>query len=838
MKKIISFLMAFVMIVSVVPVHTVQADDIDAVSTGKTYVDAIVSEVPTVEEYTSDTYSEELAENIVKLADLLSSGDLVSGEISELDTYVAEKTTPAGDTTPVYSTVQDFSDAYSTKQESVLGDKAQQLYDLIDDFLAEKLSKAQYNVILPLYEDSYVNEVYTSTINDQYNNHEHFGQIVGLMELIKDAENTIDKIPALSSEKVYKQNFNTAMERVDDACQTVDAQYKELLKSEFYFNCLGSYTNSGELIDNYSDFEKAYYQVGTFTVMTDDIKAKVKTLSEAVDELNADTDLSVYSLFNSREINTLLGQYKKVVEFEEKAMALAENLTNLTQISEALKVYESYYKELDEETKTMVPESYVERVLSAVRVSTGAEEIEEKIDGIGVVESEENYKEVEGLFEDAYTAYQTFIVRYQGIRGVADMISNASVLDDESSVLSLIKSIQELLEMDEITLSSKLPQMESIHYAYSNLRSDLKPQVYNIDDFNEMYQDVQEAQGVISSIASIQNSFTLEDQEYINQVKESYNNLSERAKTYVGASRYTALNTAEQQLMALNQNVAARTTALISQIGTVTAASKDAIQNARASYNSLNTLQRSMVTNYSLLTAAESEYGKLDTTIAKATVEGLGTYSFSGQAIRPAIEVKLNGVTLVQGVDYTVNYSANVNVGTAKMILTGIHNYTGSLTKTFTIQPASLTLADVKGYKSSYSYTAKKIKPGVTVTLGNKKLVKGTDYSVKYTSNKQAGTATITIKGIDNYTGTIKRYFKIKKVSIKKAKVTGLAKRYYRTGKKIKPSITVKWKGKKLKENRDYKVILANNRYVGTATMKVKGIGSFKKSKSFTFKIY
>lgn len=53
------------------------------------------------------------------------------------------------------------------------------------------------------------------------------------------------------------------------------------------------------------------------------------------------------------------------------------------------------------------------------------------------------------------------------------------------------------------------------------------------------------------------------------------------------------------------------------------------------------------------------------------------------------------------------------------------------------------------------------IKPAVTVTLGNNTLVKGTDYVVEYTDNQAVGTATATVRGINDYQGTITKEFTI-----------------------------------------------------------------------------
>lgn len=90
--------------------------------------------------------------------------------------------------------------------------------------------------------------------------------------------------------------------------------------------------------------------------------------------------------------------------------------------------------------------------------------------------------------------------------------------------------------------------------------------------------------------------------------------------------------------------------------------------------------------------------------------------------------------------------------------------------------------AKFKLSKTKAVYTGKAIKPAVTMTFNGDKMVKGTDYTVKYTNNTKVGKATVTISGKGNFDGTAKLTFKInpKKAAVKSMKA----------GKK---KITVKW---------------------------------------------
>lgn len=57
------------------------------------------------------------------------------------------------------------------------------------------------------------------------------------------------------------------------------------------------------------------------------------------------------------------------------------------------------------------------------------------------------------------------------------------------------------------------------------------------------------------------------------------------------------------------------------------------------------------------------------------------------------------------------------------------------------------------------------------------------------------------------------------------------------TGKAIKPALTLKYKGTKLKKNRDYKITYKNNKKIGKATITIKGMGNYSGTKKITFTI-
>ena len=90
--------------------------------------------------------------------------------------------------------------------------------------------------------------------------------------------------------------------------------------------------------------------------------------------------------------------------------------------------------------------------------------------------------------------------------------------------------------------------------------------------------------------------------------------------------------------------------------------------------------------------------------------------------------------------------------------------------------------ASISNCESAKTYTGTAIKPVPEVTLNSSLLTEGQDYTVTYKNNKNVGTASVTIKGIGNYTGSVVKKFKI---NPKGSKIQKTSKSY--------KSITLTW---------------------------------------------
>lgn len=169
--------------------------------------------------------------------------------------------------------------------------------------------------------------------------------------------------------------------------------------------------------------------------------------------------------------------------------------------------------------------------------------------------------------------------------------------------------------------------------------------------------------------------------------------------------------------------------------------------------------------NYTGTVTKSFEIAKADISSAEITYDA-GPYGYTGKEWKPEVAVSFNDAALTADTDYTVSYENNINAGTAKIIITGIgDHFTGSTEKTFTINSAEISgctfapIADV-------TYNTRAHTPEVTVAISGRTLEADKDYTVSYASNINAGTATVTVTGKGNFTGTASKTFTINKAGL------------------------------------------------------------------------
>ena len=157
--------------------------------------------------------------------------------------------------------------------------------------------------------------------------------------------------------------------------------------------------------------------------------------------------------------------------------------------------------------------------------------------------------------------------------------------------------------------------------------------------------------------------------------------------------------------------------------------------------------------------------------LADAMIAALDDVTYNGSAFTPLPVVKDGSYDLVKDVDYTVSYSNNVNAGTATVTITAKgkdardYFYTGTASKNFTIK--SYALQDYYIAKiDDVTYTGVAHRPVPVVTWDGVTLENGKDYMVGYSHNVNAGTATVIVAGMGNFTATASKDFKINKAAL------------------------------------------------------------------------
>lgn len=150
--------------------------------------------------------------------------------------------------------------------------------------------------------------------------------------------------------------------------------------------------------------------------------------------------------------------------------------------------------------------------------------------------------------------------------------------------------------------------------------------------------------------------------------------------------------------------------------------------------------------------------------------------TYTGSPQYPSLVITYNGKTLVEGLDdgsnqttcdYYTTYTNNTETGEARVKVEGVNNFSGTFDYTFNIDAKEFT-DDMIGAIADLTYTGNALEPAPVVTYNGMTLNAGTDYTVTYENNTNAGLATLTIASTatnNNFTGTASKTFNILKAN-------------------------------------------------------------------------
>lgn len=229
-------------------------------------------------------------------------------------------------------------------------------------------------------------------------------------------------------------------------------------------------------------------------------------------------------------------------------------------------------------------------------------------------------------------------------------------------------------------------------------------------------------------------------------------------------------------------------------------------------------------------------------------------FTYTGSEICPDMTVaKRTNATevLTKDKDYSVSYENNVNAGKATITVTGMGDYTGILTKTFTIEKADQQVIATIGKES--------VKLNDTVKIdvkahGEIQYQLSDEYHAQITDGYLTALALgevairITAMGDDNFNeASTMIWVKIvdstepsEKKNITDYTITLAEREFSYTGSEICPDVTVTKQGdasEVLTKGKDYSVSYINNTDAGIATVTVTGIGDYTGTISENFVI-
>lgn len=227
----------------------------------------------------------------------------------------------------------------------------------------------------------------------------------------------------------------------------------------------------------------------------------------------------------------------------------------------------------------------------------------------------------------------------------------------------------------------------------------------------------------------------------------------------------------------------------------------------------------------------------------KIKIVGINDAEYTGANITFDTRVYKGTRLLIEGIDYTLKYSNNKLACTdlsssiaPTVTFIGKGEYKNEVLEPVKFKISPIDISNLKASNDTVVFVNKQYKPVPILTLNGKKLNANKDYEVIYDDKHkdgflEIGTYAITLKGINNYSGSVTSIFKMvdsKKYTImSKASVSGYESsfKYDGTAKVQNPAkLTVKIGSDVLKLNTDYTVECINNIEPGIASMIIKAV--------------
>ena len=413
------------------------------------------------------------------------------------------------------------------------------------------------------------------------------------------------------------------------------------------------------LIDNLPDTVR--YENYTAT------KSSIDAAEAAYGALSETAKANVTNYAKLERLKAEVESFEQIDAFK-KQLAAIPNVKRITlENREAIEQAKAAYDDLTADQKEYLTRSEEEKMQALVaRLAELIEEadraaaaaVDRLIDQIGTVtlESEED-------ITAARTAYSALTEKQKGYVTKLDVLTAAETqlqnLKDAAAAKRVEDMIAALPGVSELALSNEA-DITAARAAFDALTSVQKALVPNEATLIAAEQRLAElkaeaeqeaadraaAKSVEDKINALPADLTLDDKPTVDAAKAAYDALTEKQKGYVSPDAKQTLDDALAEIERLeeerdNKAAAAVVERLIDAIGEVSLSSKPTIDTARSAYDQLTPVQKTFVSNYDVLVAAETRYAQLVDEAAaeyvRELIENLGDVTLdSKEAIEAA----------------------------------------------------------------------------------------------------------------------------------------------------------------------------------------------------------
>lgn len=236
------------------------------------------------------------------------------------------------------------------------------------------------------------------------------------------------------------------------------------------------------------------------------------------------------------------------------------------------------------------------------------------IENIGTVkyaqESKDKIVEARTKYESLSNSFKDLVTNYNKLSAAE---ARYNELENDNNLANNV--ITKINEIGEVSLESS-EKIRNVRNAYNSLTENQKALVSNYEtltnaegEYAAIFSDKTKAISVDTLINEIgEVSLSVESKEKIDNAKNEYDALTERQKSFITKYETLTIAISSYELLLADKDIATSIDELINSIGDVKLDSKDKLAEVRSKYDALTERQKTFVTKYDTLVAAEAKY--------------------------------------------------------------------------------------------------------------------------------------------------------------------------------------------------------------------------------------